>query len=154
MSANHEWEKEEPTRRADNRQRLLAGEPLPNNSTDVRRQHIQRELFAIDDAIRDIDQDVYRERDFLAIHYCKTLEPKEAALMSKTCKSAAEFHESYTALYGMKRHLIDNGIGLRNICLTLPDFLGPADDRGGAFASWFREAKRKGYTSDIPVELR
>jgi hypothetical protein len=62
-------------------------------------------------------------------------------------------HSAWRDIYNLKRHLIDNEIGLRDICQLLPtDFMGAPTDKHSKMADFFRDGKRMGWASKLPVE--
>jgi hypothetical protein len=153
--ASLDLETKEAARKAEVLKRTLAGEPLEHSAdTNALLEHNQRQSAAIEDAIEFLTREIYLERSILSALYCKQLKPKEATLMSRICKSAVEAHAAWSELYELKRHLIDSEVGLRGLCLTLPEFLGAPNSKYSPLADFFRDAKRDGYISAIPVELR
>jgi len=155
VSTNPNFATDEAARKADALKRTLAGEPLENSAdTKAKLEHEKKQSAAIDDAIEFLTREINRERSALSIQYCNQLKPKEAALMSIICKSMVELHAAWSELYNLKRHLIDSEVGLRNICHTLPDFLGAPNDRQGDFAQFCRDAHKLGFMKSIPAEYR
>jgi hypothetical protein len=56
-------------------------------------------------------------------------------------------------LYTLERHLINSGVGLRGLSLTLPDFFPNPIDKTSDLADFVREAKREGFINSIPKEF-
>jgi hypothetical protein len=135
--------------------RTLAGEPLAD-ATDVKEQLAKehRQCGAYQAAIEHLDREIAREKTILAKEHCKQLQQKEKELMVRICKPMLEMHAAYSEAYGLKRHLIDNEIGLHGLCLTLPEFLSTPNNPHSEFADFLRAAKREGYIKEIPSELR
>jgi hypothetical protein len=154
VSTHPNAEQDQAARKDEVLRRTLAGEPL-ENSVDTRAQLEQnhRQSAAIEDAIEFLTREIDRERSVLSIQYCKDLKKKETELMSQICKTLVQLHSPMKELFGIKRHLIDHEIGLRGICLTLPDFLG-APNQHSEMAQFLRQAKSDGYVSALPAELR
>jgi hypothetical protein len=148
-------DKNEAARKDDILQRTLAGENL-EVSTDIKAQLEleHRQWSAYEQAIEHLNREIDKEKSVLAIQYCKELKPKHDDLMSRLCKPMLELHAAYSEVYNLKRHLIDSGVSLRGICLTLPDFLSTPNNPHSEFADFLRAAKREGYIKEVPSELR
>jgi hypothetical protein len=148
-------EQAEAARKEDALKRTLAGEPLADSTSlkeKLEKEH--RQWHAIEEAIEFRTREIEHERTALAIQYCKEQKPKHDDLLRRVCKTLWEFHAEWSELYKFKRHLIDHEIGLRGICLTLPDFLGAPNDKHSELADFLRAAKREGYVNSIPKEYQ
>jgi hypothetical protein len=147
-------EQDDAARRDDELRRTLAGEPLAESigiQEKLAKEH--RQWAAYEDAIEFITREIEQERTLLAIAYAKTLKPKHDQLMKNLGNPMLAVHAALLDIYEIKRHLIDNGVGLRGLCLTLPDFLSTPNNPYSELADWFRAMKREGYISSIPNEL-
>jgi hypothetical protein len=136
--------------------RTLAGEPIETPTT-IREQFEseQRKLSATLDAIEFLTREIERETTALAIEYSNTkMKPKHDALMKSFCQKQAEAHAVWSEIYELKRHSIDNGVGLRGLFLTTPDFLGAPNNPHSEMAEFFRAAKNGGFISSVAKELR
>jgi hypothetical protein len=147
-------EQEEAARKEDILKRTLAGEPLAE-STDIKAQleREHRQGAAIEHAIEFVTREIEREKAVLAIQYCKELKPKYDDLLRRVCKPMLELHTAWSELYALKMHLVDSEVGLRGICLTMPDFLSTPNNQYSEMADFFRAVKREGYISKIPAEF-
>jgi hypothetical protein len=146
---------EETTARNDDiLKRTLAGESLEQKESDrekLEREH--RQLSAIEHAIEHLDGEIYKEKTALAIRYCKTRVADHNAMMTRLYAALLETHSALSDLYALKQQLVDSGIGTRGICTTLPDSFLPAPGNPySELADYFREGKRQGWVSKIPVE--
>jgi hypothetical protein len=148
-------EQDEAARREDALKRTLAGDPLAESidiKAQLEREH--RQWSAIEDAIEFRNREIERERAVLAIQYCKELKPKHDDIMRKLSKSLLETHAAWLELFNLKRHLVDNEVGLRGLCLTLPNFLGAPNDKHNEMADFLNTAKRDSFIKEVPEELR
>jgi len=148
-------EQNEAARREDALKRTLAGQPLSDstgNKEKLDKEH--RQWAAIESAIEFVERAIALEKGVLAIEYSKQLRPKHEELMRRVCKTMYELHTAWNELYGFKRHLIDSEIGLRGLCLTMPDFLSAPNNKYSEMADFFRAAQREGYVSSIPKEFK
>jgi hypothetical protein len=140
---------------ADIVKRALAGESIDDS---IRIKDLlakeQREWAAIERGIEHLDREIAKEKTILAKEYCKQLQPREKELMGRVAKHMLELHAAYSEAYDLKRHLVDNDIGLHGLCLTLPEFLSTPNNSYSEMADFFRAAKREGYLKEIPSELR
>lgn len=145
---------DETARRKEAIERTLAGESIVT-PTSLREQYEseQSKLSATLDAIEFLAGEIEREKTALAIQYSKEMKPKHSALMDTVCKKILETHAAWRELYDLKRHLIDSGVGLRGLCLNLPDFLGTPVDPYSDMADFLRAAKNEGFISKLPAEL-
>jgi hypothetical protein len=148
-------EQKEAARRKDELERTLRGESLAD-TTDTKEALAQehRQWKAYEDGIEHLNREIERERNVLAIQYCGQLKTKHTELMKKMCQPLLAFHAAYSELYALKRHLIDNEVGLRGLCLLTPDFASTPNNPHSELAEFFREAKREGYIKEVPAELR
>jgi hypothetical protein len=134
--------------------RTLAGEPLSHTTGSKEKlDQEHRQLSAIENAIEFLDREIYKEKTALASQYCKTRLPDHDAKMKRLYAGLLETHSAWLDLYEMKRQLIDSGIGLRGICLNLPEsFLSTPNNSYSEMAEFFRIGKLEGYISKIPAE--
>jgi hypothetical protein len=148
-------EVDDAARKEDILQRTLAGETLPE-TTGVKEQleKVNRQYAAYEDAIEHLDRQIDRERTVLAIQYCNQRKPEEAELMRRVCKSLIDLHAVWSELHKLKQHLVDSEIGLRGICLDLPDWLGAPSDRYSEMAEFLILAKSKGHIKELPKAYR
>jgi hypothetical protein len=148
-------ERAEAARKNDILQRTLAGESL-EGSTDIKAQleleHWQQAAY--ESAIEHLNREIDKEKSVLAKEYCKQLKPKYEDLMRRLCKQTLELHAAYSEVYDLKRHLIDNEIGLHGVCLTMPNFLSTPNNPYSEFADFLRAAKSEGFIKEVPKELR
>jgi hypothetical protein len=148
-------DKNEAARNNDILQRTLAGESLAG-STDIKAQLEleHRQWSAYEQAIEFLEREIEREKAILADEYSKKLKPKHDDLMRQLCKPMLEMHAAWASVYDLKRHLIDTGVNLRGLCLTLPEsFLSTPSNKYSELAEFLRAAKREGYIKEIPSEL-
>ena len=146
---------DEAARKEDALKRTLAGEPLAESigiQEKLAKEH--RQWAAYEDAIEFLTRAIESERTTLAIQYSKQCKPKHDELMKRLCIPLLEAHAVYSELYALKRHLIDSGVGLRGLCLTMPDFLSTPNNQYSELADFFRAAKREGHLKEVPKELR
>jgi len=147
-------EQDEAARREDALKRTLAGEPLADSTgikEQLEREHLQ--WHAYENAIEFLTREIERERTVLSIQYCKELKPKHDDLLRRVCKPMLELHTAWSELNDLKRHLIDNSIGLHGLCLTMPDFLSTPNNPHSEMADFFRAVKREKYINSIPKEF-
>ena len=85
---------------------------------------------------------------------CHSLKPAHDKIMARLCKSLVETHAAYVDLFRMKRGLANNGIGFCGLFNVEPEFLDPPTDRTTHLADFFRDAKKVGYITSVPAELR
>jgi hypothetical protein len=148
-------DKTEAARVDDILKRTLADEPLADSvAVEEQIEKEQRQWSAYEQAIEFLTREIDKEKAVLAIQYSKQLKPQHDELMRKLCKPLLEFHAAYCELYALKRHLIDNEVGLRGLCLTLPDFLSEPSNKYSEMADFFRALKRENYIKEVPKELR
>jgi hypothetical protein len=148
-------EQNEAARKDDILKRTLAGEQLAD-TTDIKAQleKEHRQWTAYESAIEYLNREIDKEESILSSEYCKRLKPKEKELMTRICEPLLELHAAYSEAYRLKRHLIDSGIGLHGLCLTLPEFLSTPNNPHSEFGDFLRVAKREGYIKEVPSELR
>jgi hypothetical protein len=136
--------------------RTIAGESfadMPGIKEQL--EKAQRQWAAFEDAIGHLTREIEREKDVLAAQYAKSLKPKHDDLMAKLCKSMLDVHAAWSDVYSLKRELIDSGIGLRGLCLNLPEsFLSTPANSYSELASFFATAKRDGHIREVPQSLR
>jgi hypothetical protein len=148
-------DQDEAARKADILKRTLAGESIAHSATvSEQLEKEQRERAAQEIAIEFLEREIEKEKTALAIEYVKTLRPKHDEQMRQLCKALLDVHAAWTEVYGLKRHLIDSSVGLRGLCLTMPDFLGSPNDAYSDMAAFFTAAKREGWIKEIPQSLR
>jgi hypothetical protein len=134
--------------------RTLAGEPLANpTSIEEQLRVANKQLTAVEDALEYLDGEIKTERAALAIAYSKQRKPEHDRLMVKVCASLLETHKAWGEVYALKRHLIDNDVGLIGLCLTMPDFLGAPNDPYSDCADFLRAAKKEGFINAVPNKL-
>src|SRR5229473_3685760 len=144
----------EAARKAEELRRTLAGEPLANPiSIEEQLRVANKQLTAVEDALEYVNGEIKREKTALAIAYSKQRKVDHDRLMVKLCSSLLETHKAWGDVYALKRHLIDNEIGLIGLCLTMPDFLGAPVDPYSDMADFFRAAKKDGFISKVPADL-
>ena len=117
-------ERAEAARKAEALKRTLEGKPLADS--DGAREQLEkahREWAAFEDAAEFRTREIQVERNALAVEYTKKIRPKHDELMEKLGKPALELHSALLEIYELRRHLIDNGVGLRGLCLNLPEFV-------------------------------
>ena len=144
----------EAARRAEDLRRTLAGQPLADLTSvedQLRAEH--RQWSAIEEAIEFVHREIKSEKTALAVAYCKQRRPDHDRLMVKLCASLLETHKTWAELYALKRHLVDEGVGLIGLCQTMPDFLGAPIDPYSEFADFLRLAKKEGFINSVPNEL-
>lgn len=147
-------EQEAAARNEDVLKRTLAGERLadtPDIEEALAKEH--RQGAAYERAIEHLSREIDRERTALAIKYSETCKPQHDELMRKLSKQFLDLHAAYSEIYSLKRHLIDNDIGLRGLCMNLPEFLSTPNNPHSEMADFFRAAKREGYIAKIPAEF-
>ena len=148
-------EKAETARNEDVLARTLRGEPLAEpTGTKEQLDKAHRQWAAIENAIEHVDREIQREKAALSIQYCNSLKAKEADLVRKVCKPMLELHSAWSDLYSLKRHLTDAEVGLRGICLIMPDFLSAPNNKFSEMGDFLRAARNAGYIKEIPVEYR
>lgn len=148
-------EQDEAARKADILSRTLRNEPLTGSPTVAEQlEKEQRERAAQEIAIEFLNREIENEKTILAVEYAKTLKPKHDQQMIQLCKALLEVHTAWTEVYSLKRHLIDGEVGLRGLCLTLPEFLGPPADSYGPMAAFLVSAKRQGFIREVPPALQ
>jgi hypothetical protein len=148
-------EQDDAARKEDVLRRTLAGEPLPETiGVKEQLEKVNRQYAAYEDAIEFVTREIEREKTALAIQYCEQQKPKEAELLRRVCKPMLELHAAWSEAYGFRQHLIDSGIGLRGLCLDLPDFLGAPNDKYNEMAMFLVIAKSKGYIKELPKDFR
>ena len=131
--------------------RTLAGEPVEFHDIPAQLNLCHKQWRAYEDALEHVTQAIYREKNVLAIAYCKELKPAHDALMARLCKELAGVHPVHLELHNMRRDLIDSGIMLHGICLTMPDeFIGHPLNKWSEFGDFLRQAKQDGYIKSIP----
>src|SRR5216683_4917419 len=119
----------EAARKAEELRRTLAGEPLANPSSIEELLRVaNKQLTAVENALEYVDGEIKREKTALAVAYCKQRMPDHNRLMVKFCASLLETHKVWGELFALKRHLVDEGVGLIGLCQTMPDFLGAPID--------------------------
>ena len=144
----------EAARRDAELKRTLAGEPLAElTDTKSQLELAHRQWTAIEDAIDHINREIAREKTAIAIAYSKSLAPLHKDIMARLAKPMIEFQAAYLEAYALKRHLVDNDIGLRGLCLTLPEFLSTPNNPHSELADYFRALKSEGYIKTVPTEL-
>ncbi len=144
----------EAARKAEELRRTLAGEPLANPSSIEEQLRVaNKQLTAVEDALEYVNGEIKREKTALAIAYSKQRKVDHDRLMVKLCSSLLETHKAWGDVYALKRHLIDNEIGLIGLCLTMPDFLGAPVDPYSDCADFLRLAKKDGFISKVPADL-
>jgi hypothetical protein len=147
--------KDESAKKKEAIERTLAGETIETpTSIQQLRDSEETKLTATLDAIEFLTAEIAREKTALAIEYSKKMKPKHDAIMGRVCKTILEARTAYAELYDLKRHLIDNEIGLRGLCLTTPDFLGAPNDAYSDMATFLQAAKVDGFISAVPVGMR
>jgi hypothetical protein len=147
-------EQDEAARKAEDLRRTLDGQPLANPASIEEQLRVaNKQLTAMEDALDYLDGEIRSEKTALAIAYSKTIKPKHDDVMRRFCESLLKTHAVCSELYGIKRHLIHNEIGLRGLCLNMPDFLGAPDDPYSEMASFLTAAKKEGFISKVPAEL-
>jgi hypothetical protein len=148
-------DQDESARRKVALDRTLAGETLAT-PIGIKEQieTAQRQWSATEDAIEFLTREIEQEKTALAIQYSKTMKPKHDALMDTVCKKILETHAAWRDLYALKRHLIDSEVGLRGLCLTMPDFLSAPNNPHSEMADFLRSAKNDGFISAVPKEMR
>ncbi len=140
--------------KAEELRRTIAGEPLANPSSIEEQLRVaNRQLTAVENALDYLDGEFKREKTALRIAYSKQKKPEHDRLMIKACASLLETHKAWGELFALKRHLIDNDVGLIGLCLTTPDFLGAPIDPYSEMADFFRAAKKEGFINAVPNEL-
>jgi hypothetical protein len=148
-------EQDEAARKKEALERTIRGEPLADSiSIKEKLENEHRQWAAIEEAIEFCDREIKKEKTVLAIQYSKQLKETHNDLVKKVCKPMLELHAAWTELNNLKRHLIDNEIGLHGLCLTMPDFLSTPNNPHSEMADFLRAAKREGYIKEIPVEYR
>jgi len=144
----------EAARKAEELRRTLAGEPLANPSSIEELLRVaNKQLTAVENALEYVDGEIKREKTALAVAYCKQRMPDHNRLMVKFCASLLETHKVWGELFALKRHLVDEGVGLIGLCQTMPDFLGAPIDPYSEMADFFRAAKKEGFINAVPQEL-
>ncbi len=144
----------EAARKAEELRRTLAGEPLANPSSIEEQLRVSnKQLTAVEDALEYVNGEIRSEKTALAIAYSKQRRPDHDRLMAKLCASLLETHKAWGEVYALKRHLVDEGVGLIGLCLTMPDFLGAPVDPYSDMADFFRAAKKEGFINAVPNEL-
>ncbi len=144
----------EAARRAEDLRRTLAGQPLANpTSIEEQLRVANKQLTAVEDALDYLNGEIRSEKKALAIAYSKQRKPDHDRLMVKLCASLLETHKTWAELYALKRHLVDEGVGLIGLCQTMPDFLGAPIDPYSEMADFFRAAKKEGFINAVPQEL-
>ena len=148
-------EQDETARKEDALRRTLAGETLPETiGVKEQLEKVTRQYAAYEHAIEFVTREIERERAVLAAEYCKKAKPTHDELMRKVCNPMLELHAAWKELNDFKQHLIDADIGLRGICLDLPDFLGAPNDKYSEMAEFLVVAKSKGYINELPKAYR
>jgi len=148
-------EQNEAKRKADELQRTLNNEPLADAaSIQEKLGRERRQYAAYEDAIEFRTREIDAEKTVLAIEYSKKIKPKHDDIMKRLGKPMLEFHSVFTEADDLRRHLIDNGVGLRGLCLNLPEFLSTPNNPYSDLADWFRAMKREGFINSVPKELR
>ncbi len=152
--AVHTGEPVESERDADLR-RTLAGEPLAQSS-DIRvlLDLAHRKRAATEDAIEHTMREIAKKKNVLAIEHCKSIKPKHDEQMRRLCKLLFDVHAVWSEIDGDRRELIDSGVGLRGVYLTLPDFLSTPNNQYSEFAAFMRAAKEAGFVNSIPKEFK
>jgi hypothetical protein len=147
-------DKTEAARQDDILKRTLAGESLTDSvAVEEQIEKAQRQWSAYEHAIEHLNREIEREKTVLGIAYSKTKKQLHDQLMVKLGKPALELHSALLEVYELRSHLIDNGIGLRGLCLTLPEFLSTPNNPYSDLADWFRAMKKEGFISATPKEL-
>jgi hypothetical protein len=136
-------------------QRTLKGETI--DCSDIRSELAaeQKQWRALVDAGEYLDGQIRLEKDKLATEYCKTLKPKHDAAMARLLGHLVDAHVVHSELSEIRRHLIDSGILLRNICLMMPAVdavLGNSKAAHSDLGNLFRAAKSEGIISKVPAE--
>jgi hypothetical protein len=148
-------EQDEAARKKDALERTLKGEPIADStSTKEKLENEHRQWAAYESAIEHLNREIDRERTTLSIQYCKEQRPRYDDLVKKVCKPMLELHAAWSELNDLKRHLIDNSIGLHGLCLTMPDFLSTPNNPHSEMADFFRAVKREKYINSIPKEYQ
>ena len=134
---------------------VLAGKEIPaDTDIDAELKRGMAEWKALEDAKeiqrRRIDQ-VKKEAEK---ELCLSLKPAHDKIMTRLAKSLAETHAAYVELFRMKSEFYNNGIGYGGLFNIEPDFLDSPTDRTGYLADFLRDAKKAGYISAVPAELR
>jgi hypothetical protein len=149
-------EQDEAARRADELERTLRGEPLADAaSVEEKLGRAHRQWAAHESAIEHLNREIEKEDTALAIAYSKTKEKLHKDIMTRLGKTMLEAHQVLLEAYDLKRHLIDNSIGLRGLCLNLPEsFLSTPNNAYSELADWFRAMKRDGFINSVPNEMK
>jgi hypothetical protein len=141
-----------------NLQMVLAGGDLtigPNIDAQIT-SHMQKWKIIAD--AQDITKRKISDEQFkVNLKFCIIeKKPEFDKLMKRMCSSLIEANAVHTEMYAMKRSLVDNSIGLLGgvYDLDAESFLGTPNNRYSDFAQFFREAKRSGYISSVPRDLR
>jgi hypothetical protein len=148
-------ESAESARKADALQRTLDGVPLEDEgSIKDKLDKTNRSWASHEDAIEFRDREIFAEREFLAKEYCKKITPQHDQSMVKLGKATLDFYAAWIEANELRQHLIDEAVGLRRICLTLPDFLSNPLNKHSDFAGWIRAMAKQGFISSTPKQLR
>jgi hypothetical protein len=133
-------EQDEAARKAEELRRTLAGEPLAESidiKAQLEREH--RQWAAYESAIEHLNREIEKEKTALAIAYSKTKEKLHRDIMTRLGKTMLEAHQVLLEAAELKRHLIDNGVALRGLCLNLPEsFLSTPNNPYSELAEWLR----------------
>jgi hypothetical protein len=133
-------------RRQDDLERTLRGEPLAERTdTKARLDELNRRAQAEESAINFLEKQIAAEKYKLAVEHCRALKPKEAKIMAALYKALADVHSAHCDLNDMRQTLIDDGIGLRGICLNMPDFLDNPRNKNSNLAEYFHEGHKNGF---------
>lgn len=150
-------EEDEAAHKQEVLRRVLAGEQMVNEFTPKETlEKAQSDWAAYETGIDFINKEIEKEKNILYDQYAKSLVPMHHDKMTKLCSTLLEAHAAWSDVYGIKRNLIDSGVGLRHgLCNTLPEsFLGTPVNPYSDMAAWFTEAKRQGFLKEVPAPLR
>jgi hypothetical protein len=140
-------------RRQDDLEATLKGEPLAERTdTKARLDEINRQAQAEQNAIEHFEKLITAEKYRLAVAHCQKLKPREAEIMRRLYKALAEVHAVHSELDDMRQGLIEDGIGLRDICLLTPEFLEHPRSKHSPLAEFFKAGKLAGFT-EVPKDL-
>ena len=136
--------------------RTLAGETFQAAAdTKTQLENVQRQLAAYETTIEHLSRELEHESNRLRQEYAQSLVPKHRDLMVKLSNAVVDVHAAYADVYGLKRHLVESGVGLRHkLCNTMPEFLSVPTDSYGEMASFLAAAKQHGWVKDVPQSLK
>ena len=110
-----------------------------------------RQGALLEDAILEVDRDIYTERQAIALQYRKKVQPLADALLKKFAETLPPMYQALTELHDLRRYMLDNELGLPVVFLV-PEFTGHPADKSSPLANYIHEAAKHGFIK-VPSEL-